>query len=159
MVGVYSRRMNYQKGFISPLLLALVALLLVGGGAYVYMQRGQTNQQTLIPPTQTAPQAKAISISSHDIINSVYIKDDTEFLFTDDAGKTWTVNYQNATGGIMARNGDKESLQDWLKAQKHVGDAPIDYGINDLPPGFISIIGTIDVGGILDASTIEILAG
>ena len=33
-----------QKGFVGPLLLIFVALLLVGGGAYVYMQKKQVNQ-------------------------------------------------------------------------------------------------------------------
>ncbi|MDO8561249.1 MAG: hypothetical protein Q7S05_00275 [bacterium] len=33
-----------QKGFISPLLLALVALIVIGGGAYVYTQNKQANQ-------------------------------------------------------------------------------------------------------------------
>lgn len=36
--------MNYHKGFIAPLLLALIAILLVGGGAYVYMQNRQIKQ-------------------------------------------------------------------------------------------------------------------
>lgn len=37
--------MNYHKhkGFIVPLLLALIALLLIGGGAYVYTQKKQEN--------------------------------------------------------------------------------------------------------------------
>ncbi len=39
-----------QKGFISPLLLALVAVLLLGGGAYMYTQNKQGNQ----PEKETA---------------------------------------------------------------------------------------------------------
>ena len=35
-----------QKGFISPLL-ALITFLLIGGGAYVYMQKNQTNQPVI----------------------------------------------------------------------------------------------------------------
>ena len=38
-----------QKGFIAPLLLALIALLLIGGGAYVYIQNKQPNQPATIP--------------------------------------------------------------------------------------------------------------
>ena len=33
-----------RQGFISPLLLALIAVLLIGGGAYVYGQKKQINQ-------------------------------------------------------------------------------------------------------------------
>lgn len=43
--------MNCHKGFISPLLLALIALLLIGGGTYVYVQKNQTNQSAT---TQTS---------------------------------------------------------------------------------------------------------
>ncbi|MCX6787323.1 MAG: hypothetical protein NTY93_02245 [Candidatus Kaiserbacteria bacterium] len=35
---------NSQRGFVMPLLLAIIAILLIGGGAYVYMQNKQTNQ-------------------------------------------------------------------------------------------------------------------
>lgn len=38
---------NSQKGFIAPLLLALIAILLVGGGAYVYMQI-RIERQTMV---------------------------------------------------------------------------------------------------------------
>jgi len=34
---------NQQKGFIAPLLLALIALLLIGGGVYVYEKNKQVN--------------------------------------------------------------------------------------------------------------------
>lgn len=33
-----------QKGFFTPLLLAIIAILLIGGGAYVYVQNKQANQ-------------------------------------------------------------------------------------------------------------------
>lgn len=46
----YIRQAQYKKGFISPLLLALIAILLIGGGAYVYTQNKQVNQ----PPTATS---------------------------------------------------------------------------------------------------------
>lgn len=40
----YIRQAQYKKGFIAPLLLAFIALLLIGGGAYVYMQNKQESQ-------------------------------------------------------------------------------------------------------------------
>lgn len=33
-----------QKGFVTPLLLAIIGILLIGGGAYVYMQQKSANQ-------------------------------------------------------------------------------------------------------------------
>lgn len=48
--------MNYHKGFIAPLLLALVALILIGGGTYVYsVQKNQENQPAT--GSVTLPQA------------------------------------------------------------------------------------------------------
>ena len=51
---------NKQKGFIAPLLMVLVAVLLVGGGAYVYVQTKQTDQSATVTPTttQTTPTAQ-----------------------------------------------------------------------------------------------------
>lgn len=40
--------MKTSKGFIAPLLLVLVALLLIGGGAYMYIQKQQTNQSAIV---------------------------------------------------------------------------------------------------------------
>lgn len=37
-----------QKGFATPLLIALVAVLLIGGGAYVYVQNKQTSQSAAV---------------------------------------------------------------------------------------------------------------
>jgi len=42
---------NSQKGFAMPVILILVALLVIGGGAYVYMQNKQANQ----PATPSSP--------------------------------------------------------------------------------------------------------
>lgn len=49
-----------QKGFTAPLLLAFVVVLLIGGGAYVYVQNKQASQRSVIsPPVQTNPTAQA----------------------------------------------------------------------------------------------------
>lgn len=53
---------NTQRGFIMPLLLALIAILLVGGGAYVYTQNKQTSQPAVIDQTpQTTSTAQTPS--------------------------------------------------------------------------------------------------
>lgn len=46
---------NLQKGFIAPLLIALIALLLIGGGAYMYTQKKQENPPAV--ENATLPQA------------------------------------------------------------------------------------------------------
>jgi len=42
---------NSQRGFVMPLLLALIAILLVGGGAYVYVQSKQGSQSDIVNQT------------------------------------------------------------------------------------------------------------
>lgn len=70
--------MKTTKGFIAPLLLALIALILIGGGAYVYTQKKQENppvtgnvalpQATSTIPTtkQTAPVAQTTNSQTVD---------------------------------------------------------------------------------------------
>ena len=62
-----------QKGFIAPLLLILLAVLLVSGGAYVYMQKNQASQSvTTNPATQTTSTTQT---SDSQIIDWVTYKD------------------------------------------------------------------------------------
>lgn len=50
---------NPQRGFISPLVLSLIAILLIGGGAYVYAQKSRASQpvvtRQMTEATSTAP--------------------------------------------------------------------------------------------------------
>ncbi len=57
------------KGFIAPLLLALIALLLIGGGAYVYVHNKQASQSTVINPS-----AQATSTANYFEIKEVGLK-------------------------------------------------------------------------------------
>lgn len=43
-----------QKGFITPWLIALVAILLIGGGVYLYVHNKQSNQPMAVNPTTQA---------------------------------------------------------------------------------------------------------
>jgi hypothetical protein len=45
-ISQYIRQAQYKKGFVSPLLLALIVLLLIGGGVYVYQQTKQADWKT-----------------------------------------------------------------------------------------------------------------
>ena len=51
---------NTQKGFIVPLLLAIIAVLLIGGGAYVYTQNKQADQ----PATASSYENKLVACDS-----------------------------------------------------------------------------------------------
>ena len=55
-----------QKGFISPLLLALVALLLAGGGAYVYVQNKQVKQSETVNSTTATSTAQTSDVQTAD---------------------------------------------------------------------------------------------
>jgi len=50
-----------QRGFIIPLLLVIIAVLLAGGGTYVYVQNKQANQVATVTPT---PQATSTTQAS-----------------------------------------------------------------------------------------------
>lgn len=74
--------MNSQKGFIAPLLLVLIAFLLLGGGAYVYVQQKQANQAAVASPiveaTSTAQMQTSRSIKDvhkGDTFGDLTIKD------------------------------------------------------------------------------------
>jgi len=57
-----------QKGFIAPLLLALIALLLIGGGAYVYVQNKQGNQSVVVDSTTQATSTTQLQDDSGKIL-------------------------------------------------------------------------------------------
>ena len=65
-----------QKGFIAPLLLALIAILLIGGGAYVYVQNKQSNQPVVVSQTSQATSTVVTSSVTIDSVN-VYTGPDT----------------------------------------------------------------------------------
>lgn len=57
----YYRQDQYKKGFASPLLLALIAILLIGGGVYVYVQNNQVNQATVVSQFSLATSSEQTS--------------------------------------------------------------------------------------------------
>lgn len=61
---------NSRKGFIVPLLLTLVAILLVGGGVYVYVQDKQANQPIVVTqPAQTTSTAQTSTTTTGTHVN------------------------------------------------------------------------------------------
>jgi len=74
--------MKTSKGFIAPLLLALIAILLIGSGAFVYVQNKQVKQSAVVSPVINTTQNSAIGVSNplvnsitrgndHDVVNVV----------------------------------------------------------------------------------------
>lgn len=51
---------TFQKGFVSPLLLALIAVLVIGGGAYAYVQKKSANPP--VTATSTAQTANSQTV-------------------------------------------------------------------------------------------------
>jgi hypothetical protein len=167
-----------QKGFIAPLILIIIAIVILGGGAYVYTQQEQANplateNVTLPKATSTAFESgevmktpsqdvsnTPITLTTGDICSPLY-KDTSMLLFTDDNKKIWTVNYQDArfseysfsTGKVQGTDGLlKTTLQDWLKSLYRVGQPQAEFcGA----PGKITITGTL-IGNTVFASRIEL---
>lgn len=167
-----------QNGFIAPILLALIAILLIGGGAYAYLNKvlvenqtppqieplADTNEQP--SPTPVAQTPVAVTIVGA-VYNSVYIKsngENSEFLFIDKSNKQWTVYYRNAsfretsytTGRVNGTDGLlNTTLQAWIKGQPNISDFSRTF---DGPgtPGTITITGHMSDDGVLVASSINI---
>lgn len=55
---------TFHKGFTSPLLIALIAVLLIGGGAYVYVQNKQASQPVAATSTAQTQINNVITITS-----------------------------------------------------------------------------------------------
>ena len=55
---------NIQRGFIVPFLLVIIALLIVGGGAYVYTQNKKGNQPVVESPTTQTTSTTQVSNQS-----------------------------------------------------------------------------------------------
>lgn len=71
-----------QQGFISPLVLALIAILLVGGGAYAYVQtKNQGNQATTGVGVDTKATSTAQTSEVETLNNGLYknLKDGFQF--------------------------------------------------------------------------------
>ena len=62
-----------QRGFIVPLLLVIIAVLLLGGGVYVYVQKNQTNQSAIV--SATAEATSTVIMRSSDFEVSLNKKD------------------------------------------------------------------------------------
>ncbi|MDO8561252.1 MAG: DKNYY domain-containing protein [bacterium] len=92
-----------RQGFVSPLLIALVALILVGGGVYVYGQNKQANQPAIARlATQATPAPTAIGVG--------------EFLAGPDSINNRVLNYsKDATHayykGILIPNADSTTIK------------------------------------------------
>lgn len=111
----YIRRSQYEKGFVVPLLIAVIALLVIGGGVYVYenkkaevpvvtnteiLQPDQVQQQTNIqtppitsqptPPTSSQPSITVLSPNGGETIR----------LGTDPLSVTWRGTNLASNDGI-----------------------------------------------------------
>ncbi|MFA6340682.1 MAG: hypothetical protein WCX27_00370 [Candidatus Paceibacterota bacterium] len=140
---------NSQKGFIAPLLIAIIAILVVGGGTYIYIKRS-SNPNTTITGNQTATSTIEVTLVIKPI-NGSFVGNDT-WITTDTNGRKWNINYKdaeffNSNGAIGQTQSD---LNVWLKLAKE-----------ELTPGYegpgpkmpIDVTGTIK-GGIFHASQI-----
>ena len=60
-------KINKQKGFIIPLLIGIIAVLIIGGGAYIYTNKKAENSSPLVInsnlPTQTTTQTSTTTIN------------------------------------------------------------------------------------------------
>lgn len=101
---------NYTKGFIAPLLLALIALLLIGGGAYVYTQKKQENPpmtgNVTLPQatstTRTTKQANSTTQTSSSQTTDWKTYTNNQYGFSIKYPATWVAHgYWSENGGFF----------------------------------------------------------
>lgn len=92
-----------RQGFISPLLLALIATLVIGGGAFVYVEKKQSNQPVTATSTaQTADSSTTLTTGWKTYTNTKY---GFEFRYP----STWSLGV--TTGNALKINLSKELLK------------------------------------------------
>lgn len=105
---------NSQKGFIVPVLLVVIALLVVGGGIYIYKNKkvevpavvNTGTQQTNNPPTQTDTSFKVLSPKAGDSWK---------------IGGTYSVKFQNLPKGSF--------VQGWLQDKNGASTGSASIGV------------------------------
>lgn len=128
---------NNQKGFIAPILLAIIALLVIGGGAYIYQNKkvevsvpidvetqqiNQIGQQTNI---QTSP----VNTQTNNLNWKTYINNQYGFEFS--YPKDWEINVQSSRIGLNSSENQKvlEQADKEIKAGKRLEGVPDNISI------------------------------
>ncbi len=152
---------NSQKGFIVPVLIMIIVLMLIGGGTYIYLQNNkititpinQQNNEKISTTTVTSSIQPEITVVAQSL-NGNFVGDNI-FNTKDDTGKEWSINYKNAKFYYTNPQANPQiwpgNLADWVKTSK----ATLSPENNEGAPGAITIVGTIDGNGILNASSIK----
>lgn len=133
----YIRQAQYKKGFISPLLLALIAVILIGGGAYVYVQATKQGTPPVTPTTQTTSTAQTSEwkIYTNSEPNSCLRINTKElgfvYIHNTDAFEKYSISYP-ADAQITEESGlDVPCALDLSKATSYKsGNLTISYGID-----------------------------
>lgn len=164
---------QYKKGFIAPLLLALIAILLVGGGTYVYsVQKNQENQPatgsvTLPQATSTIPTTKQTTSTTQtsDVAGIVVISPEPNELvklpitvhgqingngWVANEGETGLVQVFDANGKAISSVAILTATTDWLKLptsfQTMVGDRQMMSSITT-PTGYLKFTSKAEQNG------------
>jgi hypothetical protein len=68
-----------QKGFIAPLLLILIAVLLVGGGTYAYVHTKQENRPAVVSQANQAMSIKPRPVAASILLDNTYNRNLTDY--------------------------------------------------------------------------------
>ncbi|MCR4285343.1 MAG: hypothetical protein NUW00_00440 [Candidatus Kaiserbacteria bacterium] len=121
---------NSHKGFISPLLLALVTILLIGGGAYVYVQNKQASQSAVISPSV---QSTSTTAGISDWQKSKWVG--TSYCGNSPPSGTETIGSYSRLHLVMTKDGEELWALDTLDQSKeflnHTKDCPQIYTVKD----------------------------
>jgi|GEM_PF-5958998 hypothetical protein len=127
--------MNYHKGFISPILLALIAILILAGGAYVYAQNKQGNQSVVVDQTIQTTNQSTTAPSGVDWQKSKSKWVGTSYCWNSPPSGTETVGSYSRLHLVMTKNGEELWALDTLDQSKeflnHTKDCPQIFTVKD----------------------------
>ncbi len=134
---------NYQKGFVIPLVIAIIVLLVIGGSAYIYSKNKEVVLENNLNATPILP-PEGFESYSNKVFSAFYPKGwkVTEGTFSSH-GCNATVNFVQIP--LLKKNIYNSPADDFLDILKNPGsDIYISGGFGDFQPSFKDLKNVLD---------------
>ncbi|MDO8551931.1 MAG: hypothetical protein Q7S01_00190 [bacterium] len=98
-----------RQGFISPLLLALIAILVLGGGAYVYVHNKKQGNQPVASSTQATSTAQTLDLKTSPPPQAGMLRYQSSLGFSIDYPEKWRIESATIEGFGSIKEAEKVS--------------------------------------------------
>lgn len=130
-----------QRGFIVPLLLILIALVLAGGGAYIYTQMKQANP--FVSEGTALPQASSTELAANSQTADWKTYVNTKYHYSIRYPSNLTITFQE----------EHDSVPPDQSSSFNLGNFASQFPIRSMKPGQFMIFGVADNSQVCHAST------